>query len=142
MQVGFLRYLPHPVTKHATAYTAMRNISMFYNNWKKKCLPVYCDKGVCCIVIDIILKHPTEFESIPMMGGFHMAKAAMRCLGKYLKGCGIEDTHELEAFGQKVVETVFGATHYIRSLRGLMIEQPFDAMKWEASWTLHEPKSY
>ena len=33
-----------------------------------------------------------EFESaVPVMCGFHMAKAAMGCLEKHLQGCSTED---------------------------------------------------
>ena len=56
-----------------------------------------------------------EFESfIPVMSGFHMARPAMRCLGKHLQGCGAEDAlTELGAFGQKVIDARIGATSYI-----------------------------
>ena len=66
-----------------------------------------------------------------MMDGFHMTKAAMRCLEKYLKECDVENTlNELGALGQNVVKAAFSATHYVRSLRGLIrIEEPFDLIK-------------
>ena len=68
-----------------------------------------------CIVSDIVLKHPKEFENlVPMMGGVHMAKAAMHCVGKFLKGCGIEDALvETKAFGLKVIESVLGGSNYV-----------------------------
>ena len=84
MQVGFLPYLPHPVTKHETVYTALHNFLAVLVQLEQESLPVFCDEGVYCTVADIILKHPEEFKNlIPMMGGFHMAKAALHC--------GIED---------------------------------------------------
>ena len=80
MQVGFLPYLPYPVTKHETVYTAMHNFLSVLAQLEQKCLPVFCDEGVFRIVSDIVLKHPKEFENlVPMIGGFHMAKAAMQC---------------------------------------------------------------
>ena len=65
--------------------------------------------------VAIILKYPTEFEFInPMINGFHVAKATMHSLGKYLQGCGFKDAlTELGGFGQKVVEAVFGTIHNV-----------------------------
>ena len=51
------------------------------------------------------------------MGGFHMAKATMRSIGKYVKVSGIENAViESGAFGQKVIEVLLGATYYVGSL--------------------------
>ena len=137
MQVGFLPYLSYPVTKHETVYTAMHNFLSVLAQLEQKCLPVFCDEGVFCIVSDIVLKHPKEFENlVPLMGGFHMAKATMHCLGKFLKGCGIEDALvETKAFGLKVIESVLGGSNYVRALRGLLIvAEAVESMKWDAFW--------
>ena len=78
-----------------------------------------CDEGVYCIVADIILKHPEEFKNLfPMMGGFHMAKVAMHCIGKYLKGCGIEDALvETSVFGLKTIESIIDGSNYVLAPR-------------------------
>ena len=70
------------------------------------------------VVVDIILKCPDEFKLlVPIMGGFHMAKATMRSIGKYVKVSGIENAViESGAFGQKVIEVLLGATYYVGSL--------------------------
>ena len=144
-QVGFIPYLPYPVTKHETVYTALHNFLSVLSQLEQKCLPVFCDEGVYCIVIDIVLKHSEEFKQlVPMMGGFHMAKAAMHCIGKYLKGCGIEDAFvETETFGIKVAESVIQGSHYVRAFRGLLIAaEAVESMKWDAFWTVQDRSNY
>ena len=82
-QVGCLPYLPYPVSKYDTVFTALYNLANVANQLQQHCLPVFCDEGVYCIVTEIFLKQPEHFRNlVPMMGGFHMAKAAMHCLGK------------------------------------------------------------
>ena len=79
-----------------------------------------------------------------MMGGFHMAKAAMHCIGKYLKGCGIEDAFvETETFGIKVTESVIEGSNYVRAFRGLLITaEAIESMKWDAFWTVQDHNNY
>ena len=104
-----------------------------------------CDEGVYCIVADIVLKHSEEFKHlVPMMGGFHMAKAAMHCIGKYLKGCGIEDAFvETETFGIKVAESVIEGSNYVRAFCGLLITaEAVESMKWDAFWTVRDRSNY
>ena len=63
--------------------------------------------------------------------------AVEHCIGKYLRGSGIEDALvETGIFGLKVIELVFGGTHYVRSLRGLLIvSEALSIMQWEAFWS-------
>ena len=78
---------------------------------------------------------------IPMLGNFHLVKAAEHCIGKYLKGSGIEDA--TGTFGIKVVESVLGGTHYVRSLRGLLIiSEALTIMQWEAFWQSRDRSHY
>ena len=74
-----------------------------------------CDEGVYRIVANIVLQ---EFKNIiPMFGGFHMAKALLHCIGKYLKRTGLVDILiQIDKFGIKVVEAVVVGTHYVRSV--------------------------
>ena len=51
-------------------------------------LPVFTDKGVGRIVIDIV---PQSLAKLPLLGGFDLAKATERCIGQFIKGRGIED---------------------------------------------------
>ena len=49
--------------------------------WNKK------QKGVFRIVLDIFLNNLDEFKDpLPMLGGFHMAKAVLHAIGKCVKG--------------------------------------------------------
>ena len=70
----------------------MYNLANVANQLQQHRLPVVCDEGIYCIVTEIFLKQPEHFRNLlPKMGGFHMAKAAMHCVGKYLRGSGMED---------------------------------------------------
>ena len=92
MQVGFLPYVPHPVTEHTTVYTALHNFLSVLSQLEQTYMPVACDEGVIRIVADIVLKFSHKFDSlVPMLAGLHMAKAALHCVGKYLKKSGTED---------------------------------------------------
>ena len=56
-----------------------------------------------------------------MLGGFHIAKCVQRCIGKYIKGTGLEDVLvETDVFGVKVMDSILAATNYVRSLRGIL----------------------
>ena len=68
-QVGFMPYLPYPVTKHETVYTALHNFLSILAQLDQKCLPVFCDEGVYCIVADIVLKHFEEFKKFSTNDG-------------------------------------------------------------------------
>ena len=57
-----------------------------------------------------------------MMGGFHLAKVAMHCVGKCLRGSEMEDAFvETETFGLKVAQSVMEGSHYVRAFRSLLI---------------------
>ena len=44
------------------------------------------------LVLNIFLKKQSECKClIPILGGFHMAKCVLHCIGKNLNGCGLED---------------------------------------------------
>ena len=51
-----------------------------------------------------------------------MPKAAMYCVGKYLRGSGMEDAFvETETFGLKVAQSVMEGSQCVRAFRGLLI---------------------
>ena len=144
-QVGSLPYLPYPVTKYDTVFTALYNLANVANQLQQHCLPVFCDEGVYCIVTEIFLKQPDHFRNlVPMMGGFHMPKAAMYCVGKYLRGSGMEDAFvETETFGLKVAQSVMEGSQYVRAFRGLLIAaEALESMKWDAFWNVHNTEEY
>ena len=71
-----------------------------------------------------------------MLGGFHMAKALLHCIGKFIKINGLFDTFiETRTFGVKTAEEVAGGTHYVRSFRGMLIlSEALLKLKWDAFW--------
>ena len=86
MQIGFLPFIPYPVTEHTIAYTAMKNfMKMLQQLDQKACLPIFCAESVYRIVVYIYLKLPNEFKMlVPCLGSFHMAKCVQHCIGKYI----------------------------------------------------------
>ena len=133
-QVAYLPYLPYPITKCDTVFTALYNLTNVANQLQQHRLPVVCDEGVYCIVTNIFLKQSEHFRDlVPMMGGFHMAKATVHCVGKYLRGNGMGDAFvETETFGLKVAQSVIEGSHYVRVFRGLLIAaEAVESMKWD-----------
>ena len=64
MHVGFLPFIPHPITETSTVYTAMNNFLKVVEQLDQ----VFCDEGVFCIMIDIYLKCPGRFKKlVPML---------------------------------------------------------------------------
>ena len=141
MHVAVLPFIPRSVTEHPTVYTAMRNFVKIADQLEQKSLPLFCDEGVFRIVVDIFLQHPLQFQSlVPCLGGFHMAKCAQHCIGKYIRGSGLEDSLlETSIFGIKIVEQFLNGTHYVRSLRGILIlAEGIETIKWHAFWKIKE----
>ena len=56
LQVGFLPFIPKPVTEHATVYTAMINFVKILKQLDQKSVPKFCDAGVYRIVVDLYIK--------------------------------------------------------------------------------------
>ena len=145
MQVGFLPFVPAPVTDYATVYTAMKNFLNVVNQLKHQILPLFCDEGVFRTVIHIYLNHNEEFQNLlPMLGSFHIAKIAQHSAGKYIRDSGFDDALiEMKTFGIKVVQSVFDGTHYIRSLRGLLIlSEAIHSLQLEAFWLRHSKDKF
>ena len=63
-----------------------------------------------------------------------MAKVALGCVGKYLKGSGAESILlESGTFGVHVVDSVLGGINYSRSLKGLqLLKEVLLRLQWEA----------
>ena len=52
----------------------------------------------------------------------NLLSVANHCIGKYLRSSGLEDSSlETNIFGVKIVEKFLNDTHYVRSLRGILI---------------------
>lgn len=85
--MGVLPVIAHPVTKYETVYTAMKNLQEILHYLDQSHLPVTCDKGIYQITWEIQLNHSEEFTDLVLcMGSFHMAKIALGCPRKYIKG--------------------------------------------------------
>ena len=53
-----------------------------------------------------------------MLGGFHIAKCILHCIGKFIKGIRLDDISiKTRVFGAKVLEAFLAGTHYVRSFR-------------------------
>ena len=63
-----------------------------------------------------------------------MAKCGQHSIGKYIRGSGLDDAlMETQVFGKKVIEQVLNGTHYIRSLRVILIlVDSINCLKWDA----------
>ena len=115
------------------------------NPLKQKSLPIFCDEGVFRLVLNIYLKRPEESKKLmPMLGGFHTAKCVQRCIGKFIKGTGLEDALvEAGVFGVKVMESILAETNYVRSLRGIQIlSGAIQLVKWNAFWKVHDTNDF
>lgn len=120
-QVSFLPLLPFPVTEYSTVYTELKNLQGLLSTLEQSNLSVTCDEGDYRIAREIQLLRPEEFKNIVLcMGSFHMTKVALGCIGKYLKGSGVQTILvESTMFGPNVVESVLTGRNYVRSLTGM-----------------------
>ena len=139
-QVRFFPLIPHPITNIETVYTSLKNLKYEAQRVLHFTLPVACDEGVYSLVVQIWLEKPEFFQDIfPMLGTFHMAKAALICAVKYARGSGIEDAFiETQIFGPKTLESVLNGSHYYRTFCGLMmLSEAIEKLKMEAFWSKH-----
>ena len=139
--IGFAPILPSPITQHETVFTVLKNMSYLVDSLDQAVLPFVVDEGVYQYVVDIYCHNPDIFKKLfPMLGTFHMAKNAMRCAGKYIRGFGVEDgLIEADIFGSKIVEQVLSGSHYYRSFFGICIlEDAATQLKMEAFLKSHD----
>lgn len=144
-RVGFLPVIPSPVTDYSTVFTALKNFVNIREQLQQPILPVFSDEGVFHTVVDICMTNPNEFKELyPMLGMFHFAKVVLRCAGRYLTGCGIDDAFlETGVFGSNTLHTVLNATHYARSLHGMLIvEETIRCLQWQAFWEKRSRDEY
>ena len=130
-----------PGRKHSAVFTALLKFLKIVSQLNQTALPIFCDEGVFRIVFDIVLSNPKEFDKlISMLGSFHTVKVVEHCIGKYLRGSGVEDALvETDVFGLKAVESMVNGSHYIRSLRSIIIlADALNTLKWEAFWKTND----
>ena len=122
-KIKFLPILPHPVTEYSTVYTAKSNFNDVLSQLDQKDFHLFCDEGVYRIARHIKSYRKDEFKNIVLMlGSSHMAKVTLACIGKYLRGNGVEHIFiETETFGVNVTEQVLNGSNYSRSMKGFSI---------------------
>ena len=120
---AFLPILPHPATEADTIYTTMINFQDVLKQKKLKNGPLWSDEGVYHIAKEIQLCEPDKFDNIFLgIGGFHLEKVIIGCLGAYLETCGIENVFvEQEIYGPGVVKSVMNGGNYVRGKRGMTL---------------------
>ena len=114
-------------------YSSLKNLQGILKHLDQPCLSVTCDEGVFRIAREIQLVRPYEFDNLVLcLGSFHMAKIALGCIGKYLRGSGAENILiESGTFGVNVVESVLSGKHYTRSLKGLqLLKEALMRLQW------------
>ena len=118
--MGFLPFIPQPIIEIETVYTCLLKFKKTASDLQQKVLPVFCDEGVYHLVIKIFLDKPHLFDNLCfMLGSFHMAKAALKCAGKILKGSGVEVAMiETGIYGPKTVEVGLSGGHYYKRFLG------------------------
>ena len=77
---------------------------------------LWADEGVYRIAKEIQLLKSDQFDNIFLgLGGFHMEKIVLACLGAYLEPSGIFTVLvETESYGTDVIKTVISGSHYSR----------------------------
>ena len=127
-EICFTPIVPYPATDYDTIFTCMKNFQDVLEQKSQKHGPLWCDEGVYRIAKELQLLNPESFENIFLgLGGFHMEKIVLACLGKYLEEVGIEQVLvKDEVFGPVVAKQVMTGSHFIRSKRGMSImAEPF-----------------
>ena len=106
MHVGFIPCLPYLVTQYRTAYTTLCSFLKIQTHLNESSVKLICDEGVFCIVVEIVLQQLEQFKClISMTGGFHMAKALLHSVGRFMKINGLFGTLiENGTFGVKTAE--------------------------------------
>ena len=120
---AFTPILPYPATEFDTIFTTMINFQDVLQQRGRKSGPLWSDEGVYHIAKEIQLIYPEKFADIFLgIGGFHLEKVVIGCLGSYLECSGIQ--HQLveeKVFGPAVVNSVMSGGNYIRGKRGISL---------------------
>ena len=72
----------------------------------------------------------------PCLAASTQERFVEHCIGKYLRGSGVEDALvETGVFSVKVEESTMNGSHYIKSVRRKSIlADALNTLKWEAFW--------
>ena len=109
--------LPYPATTYDAILTTMINFQDALKQKGDTYGGLWADEGVYCIAKEIQLMKPDQFNNIFLgLGGFHMEKIVLACLGSYLEPSGIFGVLvEIECYGTDVIKTVISGSHYSRA---------------------------
>ena len=109
--------LPYPATTYDAVLTTMINFQDALKQKGDTYGALWADEGVYRIAKEIQLVKPDEFSNVFLgLGGFHMEKIVLACLGAYLEPSGIFAVLvETECYGTDVIRTVISGSHYSRS---------------------------
>ena len=127
--------VPYPATTYDAILTMMIN---FQDVLKRKGDPyggLWAHEGVYRIAKEIELMRPDQFSDIFLgLGGFHMEKIVLACLGTYLEPFGIFAVLvESECYGTNVIKTVISGSHYSKARTAhSMLHEVLTSMMLEA----------
>ena len=109
--------LPYPATTYDAILTTMINFQDALKQKGDAYGALWADEGVYRIAKEIQLLRPEQFKNIFLgLGGFHMEKIVLACLGAYLEPSGIFTVLvETECYGTDVIKTVISGSHYSRA---------------------------
>ena len=87
-----VRYYTYPATEYDTIFTTMINYQDVLKQKERENGPLWSDEGVYHIAKEMQLLYPQKFSNIFLeVGGFHLEKVVIGCLGTYLESSGIEN---------------------------------------------------
>jgi hypothetical protein len=120
-QCAFTPILPYPATQYDTIFTTMINFQDVLLQRGHENGPLWSDEGVYHMAKEIQLLYPEKFSNIFLgIGGFHLEKVVIGCLGSYLECSGIHHILvEEKVFGPAVVNSVMSGGNYVRGKRGM-----------------------
>ena len=133
--VGFIPILPYVATDLDSIYTSMVNFQDILIQRDSSNGAIWCDEGIYQLAKEIQLLKPEQFGNLFIgLGGFHMEKIIIACLGRFLEHIGVDSVLvEADVFGENVVGSlVMGGGHYIKGKGGLsLIAEAITALQIE-----------
>ena len=120
---AFTPILPYPATEYDAIITTMINFQDVLKQKKRENGPLWSDEGVYHIAKEIQLLYPQKFSNIFLgIGGFHLEKVVIGCLGTYLESSGIKNLLvEEKVYGPAVVNSVMSDGNYIRGKKRMSL---------------------
>ena len=135
--------LPYPATTYDAILTTMINFQDALKQKGDAYGGLWADEGVYRIAKEIQLMKPDQFNNIFLgLGGFHMEKIVLACLGTYLEPSGIFAVLvETECYGTDVIKTVISGSHYARARTAhSMIHEVLTSMMLKAFLLRNPPR--